>query len=543
MKKILCSMKRMLPYLKGRVFFWISSNLLDVVGLAVFSVLTASALEAFIDAIAGLNVKFLYDGMGKLGLALVVMFLCEGLYKRLFLDTITYVKVSMQKALFEKILRIPCRLNEDEKTGEKMVRLNQDVEISLEFIGEKFTSLISGVVMSLVSVICIGSKSWILGILSAVILAGILFVNFFYQPKQKGIASDILEKQGVLNVIFSEALSGGVTIRTNRLQKKVGSVFEERIKEFLICKRRERNLRLQQNLLGNGLSRLLVLILLGLGAVLCTKGEMNVGSLFFVFQFGMNLLGYASQICDGFVELSKAESGVERYFEQMEEAEETSFYGEKEIEEEHVSIHLKNIGIRYENGKTLAYKDMEFCTGEYVAVVGKSGTGKSSLLNVLSRFIEYEGDYTINGNDAKQYRLKEFRKLFSYVPQKPELLNGTIRENIMAGRREASEEEMYQAAKMAGADTFIEKLPGKYAFRISEKEGNLSGGERQRIALARALLKNAPILLLDECTASLDLESEERVKKGLEYGREGRITIMIAHRRSMIDSAQRVIEL
>ena len=168
---------------------------------------------------------------------------------------------------------------------------------------------------------------------------------------------------------------------------------------------------------------------------------------------------------------------------------------------------------------------------------------KVTLLNVLLGFADHEGEYLINGKKAGEYRKEEFRKLFSYVSQKPELFHCSIRDNLLYGNPDATEEEMREAARAAGAEDFIEQLEEKYDTVREEGGGNLSGGEKQRISVARAFLKKAPILIMDEGTSALDQEKENVVIESLEKLRENKLVLVVAHRQNMIQAAERRFEI
>jgi ABC-type multidrug transport system fused ATPase/permease subunit len=180
--------------------------------------------------------------------------------------------------------------------------------------------------------------------------------------------------------------------------------------------------------------------------------------------------------------------------------------------------------------------------GETSAVVGLSGSGKSTLFKLLLGFYKSAaGRICLFGRDIREYSLSELRGLIAYVPQESYLFSGTIRENISYGRLGASEEEIIDASKAAFAHDFIMELPEGYETQVGERGARLSGGQRQRIAIARALLKNAPVLLLDEATASLDSESEQQVQQALEVLMKGRTSIAVAHRLSTIRNAKNIL--
>ncbi len=186
--------------------------------------------------------------------------------------------------------------------------------------------------------------------------------------------------------------------------------------------------------------------------------------------------------------------------------------------------------------------NLEVKSGEVVALVGMSGGGKTTLVNLIPRFYDVsEGAILIDGHDIRDVTIASLRRQIGIVTQEPILFDDTIRNNIAYGNRQASDGDIIQAAKSAYAHDFIQALPNKFDTGVGELGARLSGGEKQRICIARALLKNAPILILDEATSSLDTESERAVQKALENLMRGRATLVIAHRLSTVRSADRII--
>jgi len=206
---------------------------------------------------------------------------------------------------------------------------------------------------------------------------------------------------------------------------------------------------------------------------------------------------------------------------------------------EYCQVHFK-----YDEEPVLKGVSLSVRVGEVIAIVGMSGAGKTSLVNLLPRFYDVqEGRIYIDGHDIRKVTLKSLRDQIGLVTQQTILFNDTVRNNIAYGSLTRSDQDIIEAAKAAHAHEFIQRLPGGYETVIGEQGVKLSGGERQRISIARALLKNAPILVLDEATSSLDSESETEVQKALEELMKGRTVFVIAHRLSTIRNAHRIIVL
>ena len=207
-------------------------------------------------------------------------------------------------------------------------------------------------------------------------------------------------------------------------------------------------------------------------------------------------------------------------------------------------IDFKNVHFRYDGSRVLKEISLSVKAGDVIALVGMSGAGKTSLVNLLPRFYDVEeGEILIDGRDIRKVTLKSLRDQIGLVTQQTILFNDTVRNNIAYGSLERSDQEITEAAKAANAHDFIMRLPEGYETVVGEQGVKLSGGERQRLSIARALLKNAPILILDEATSSLDSDSETEVQKALDRLMKGRTVLVIAHRLSTIRNATRIVVL
>ena len=282
------------------------------------------------------------------------------------------------------------------------------------------------------------------------------------------------------------------------------------------------------------------------GALLASKGEISVGSIVAFVGFANLMIGKLDQLSGFIVRVNQQAPTLRTYFDLMDApAMVVEKPGAAEITSVKGEVAFDNVSFRYGPGSQGVF-NLQFTArpGETVALVGPSGCGKTTTLALLQRIREPDGgSISIDGRDISDITLGSLRHAIAVVFQDAGLFNRTIAENIRVGRPNATDAEVERAARLAEAHDFIMKKPGGYGFVIGERGLSLSGGERQRIAIARAILKDAPILILDEATSALDSETEAKIKRALDALRQGRTTFIIAHRLSTVANADRILVL
>ncbi len=289
-----------------------------------------------------------------------------------------------------------------------------------------------------------------------------------------------------------------------------------------------------------------MVLIFAVGAVLSARGEITVGAIVSFVGFANLLISKLDQLSGFFVRINQQAPTLRTYFELIDaHGLVTEKAGAGPLENVKGGIAFDNVSYRYGPGAQGVF-DIDFAArpGETVALVGPTGSGKTTTLALLQRMRQPDaGRILIDGTDISDVTLNSVRHAIAVVFQDAGLFNRTIAENIRVGRPDASDSEVERAARLAEAHDFIMKKPGGYAFVIGERGLSLSGGERQRIAIARAILKDAPILILDEATSALDSETEGKIKRALDALRENRTTFIIAHRLSTVADADRIIVL
>jgi ATP-binding cassette subfamily B protein/subfamily B ATP-binding cassette protein MsbA len=287
-------------------------------------------------------------------------------------------------------------------------------------------------------------------------------------------------------------------------------------------------------------------LVIGVGGMRVLQGSMTVGELTVVIAYLSAVYGPLSEIAHTSGTLQSAVAGVRRVRAMLAlEPEQADAPGAVDARDVTGEIRYEGVGFSYPDGtRVLTNIGFDAHPGQLVALVGLTGAGKTTLVSLLPRFYDpTEGRILVDGRDAREYGLRSLRERIAIVLQDPVLFAGTIADNLRYGRLDASDEEVEAAARAAHAHDFIMRLPKQYQTSIAEAGGGLSGGERQRLSVARAVLKDAPILILDEPTSSLDAISEEIVFAALRRLRAGRTTIVIAHRLSTVKDADRILVL
>ena len=289
-----------------------------------------------------------------------------------------------------------------------------------------------------------------------------------------------------------------------------------------------------------------MVLVFAVGAILAERGEMSVGTIVAFVGFAHLLIAKLDQLSGFFVRINQQAPTLRTFYDLLEA---TGHVTEKPnaatLPDVKGEIGFENVTFRYGPGSQGVFDlDLQVKPGETIAFVGPTGSGKTTTLALLQRMREPNmGRITIDGTDISDVTVTSLRKSIAVVFQDAGLFNRTIAENILVGRPDATVAEVEAAAKLAEAHEFISQKPGGYDFVIGERGASLSGGERQRIAIARAILKNAPILILDEATSALDAGTESKIKRALDTLRQGRTTFIIAHRLSTVADADRIMVL
>lgn len=456
-----------------------------------------------------------------------------------------YVVKDIRNKIYKKLLELPLSFYSDIKKGDIMSRISTDVQeiegsivSSLDIMFREPITII--VYMTTLFVI---SPSLTFFVLVLLPIGGLLIGKLGTNLKKTSLKGQ--RRLGALLSILEETISGLRIIKAFNSEKRMSDRFENvnRFYTHLMVKMSRR--RVLASPLSEFLGTIVMIIVMWYGGslVLSGKGELTSQALIgFVIIFSQ-IISPAKAFSTAFYNIQKGLASAERVDELL-LVENTIVEKEnaKEIKHFNHSIEFKNVNFKYDKDLVLKNVSFKIEKGKTVAIVGQSGSGKSTIADLIPRFYDViDGDILIDGISIKDYKIHDLRKLIGYVSQEAILFNDSLYNNISFGIENNDMEKVKAAAKIANAQEFIENTKNGYYSNVGDRGGKLSGGERQRISIARAVMKNPPILILDEATSSLDTESERLVQDALINLMKNRTSIVIAHRLSTIHHADEIL--
>jgi ATP-binding cassette subfamily B protein len=369
------------------------------------------------------------------------------------------------------------------------------------------------------------------------------FTEFVARYTRRGFR-ELQKHLGQLNGVMEEAISGQKVVKAFRRNESAIDAFRKSNAQVFRAGVSANSYALLLMPLTNVLGNFFVIVLAGLGGWLALQGLVSIGIIATFISYGQNFIQPLRQLANMYNSIQAALAGAERVFEIIDTPSEVDD-APQSVSLETIKGHVQfdHVKFGYRPG-TPIIKDMtlDAKAGETFALVGPTGAGKTTIINLLTRFYEINGgSIKIDGIDIRDIKKDNLRRQLGLVLQDTFLFSGTVMDNIRYGRLDATDEECIQAAKMADADHFIRQLPHGYDSNLSERASNLSQGQRQLLSIARAILADPAILILDEATSSVDTRTEARIQKALLRLMEGRTSFVIAHRLSTIRDADQVL--
>ncbi|MCY8759930.1 multidrug resistance ABC transporter ATP-binding protein/permease BmrA [Bacillus spizizenii] len=515
--------------------------------------LALSIVTTLVSLLIPLLTKQLVDGFSmsnlsgtQIGLIALVFFVQAGLsaYATYALNYNGQKIISgLRDLLWKKLIKLPVPYFDTNASGETVSRVTNDTMVVKELITTHISGFITGIISVIGSLTILFIMNWKLTLLVLVVVPLAALILIPIGRKMFSISRETQDETarftGLLNQILPEIrlvkASNAEDVEYGRGKMGISSLFKLGVREAKV-----------QSLVGPLISLVLMAALvavIGYGGMQVSSGELTAGALVAFILYLFQIIMPMGQITTFFTQLQKSIGATERMIEILAEQEEDTVTG-KQIENAHLPIQLDRVSFGYKPDQ-LILKEINAVIepGKVTAIVGPSGGGKTTLFKLLERFYTpTAGTIRLGDEPVDTYSLESWREHIGYVSQESPLMSGTIRENICYGlERDVTDDEIEKAAEMAYALNFIKELPNQLDTEVGERGIMLSGGQRQRIAIARALLRDPSILMLDEATSSLDSQSEKSVQQALEVLMEGRTTIVIAHRLSTVVDADQLL--
>ena len=487
----------------------------DPIHVVVFACV-AVLLIAVLDAICSYAEKYLTTSVGQ------------------------WVTHDLRRRIYTQVQRLSLAYHDQQPTGDLISRVTSDIDSIQSFIVSGLLGILVNLVTLCGMIVVMFYINWQFALIALAVVPPLFVIVYTYTRKVKKASREVRKKEGSLISVVEEVVTSMRVVKAFSREEYEIKRFEGESLEAVEAALKARALKAKLVPIVNIITAIGTCLVLWFGARLALEGDLAPGSMvLFVFYLG-KMYKPMQEISKTMDSYSKAEIGYERLQEILKSDEEIlDIRGAKQAPRFKGQIDLEHVTFEYkENEPVLSDVTLHADAGTMIALVGPTGSGKTTIVNLIARFYDpKEGEVKIDGIDVKQFKQKSLREQISFVLQDTVLFSGTIWDNIAYGRPDASVIDIVKAAEAANAMEFIEKLPQKFDTTVGERGVTLSGGQRQRIAIARAIVRNTPILVLDEPTSGLDAQSEQLVFEALDRLMEGKTSVVIAHRLSTIRRA------
>lgn len=542
--------KRFLPYYKkhtGTLIFDLVCAMLTTVCELVLPMIVREITGRATDNIAALTVPFIIK-TGVFYIALRIIDTLANYYMASVGHIMgTKIETDMRRDMFSHLQKLSFSFYDNTKVGSIMSRITSDLFDVTEFAHhcpEEF--LIAGIkIFAAFFILCSVNIPLTLIIFS--IIPPMLIVLRHFNKKMKAGFRESRKSVAELNSCVEDSLLGIRVVKSFAGETLEEEKFENGNLGFLNIKSKVYKYMAGFHSCTRFFDGLMYITVVVVGALFMIKGSIDAADFVAYLLYVSTLLTSIRRIVEFAEQFQRGMTGIERFAEIMDTNPDiVDSKGAKPIKDVKGEICFKDVTFRYseDTKEVLTHINLKIGVGENVALVGPSGGGKTTICSLIPRFYDIDGgEITLDGKNIKDITLKSLRENIGIVQQDVYLFSGSVYENIAYGKPEATKEEIENAARLAGADKFIEGLPEGYDTYVGERGVKLSGGQKQRISIARVFLKNPPVLILDEATSALDNESEKLVQASLERLQKGRTTLTIAHRLTTIKNADKIIVL
>lgn len=523
------------------------STVFSVAGPKVMARATNALVEGLGKKIAGTgSIDFTY--IAKVLLFTLGLYICSAVFS--FIQGMIMTGITqktcyrMRKEISEKINRMPMKYFESRTYGEVLSRITNDVDTLGQSLNQSVTQIITSVATLVGTLVMMISISGIMTLISLVILpVSAILISFIIKHSQKYFRQQ-QEYLGHINGQVEEVYGGHLVVQAYNKQESTIKKFEDTNQILFQSAWKSQFLSGLMQPIMQFVGNLGYVGVAISGGLLAIRGTIGVGEIQAFIQYVRNFTQPIQQIAQVANMLQSMAAASERVFEFLDEEEE-ELTVEHAVHLDHVDgyVDFSHVSFGY-NPDQIIIRDFSahVAPGQKIAIVGPTGAGKTTMVKLLMRFYDVTGGaIQVDGHDIRDFNRQELRDAFGMVLQDTWLFKGSIMENIRYGRLDATDEEVIEAAKAAHAHHFIQTLPGGYQMELNEDASNVSQGQKQLLTIARAILADNPILILDEATSSVDTRTEVRIQKALDNLMRGRTSFIIAHRLSTIRNADLIL--
>lgn len=548
------TMKQLLKYLMDykvaiifTIVFAIGSTVFAIVGPKILGNATTELFNGIMSKISG-GEGINFSEIARILIFLICLYAVSALFSYIqgWLMTGVSQKLTykLRKQISEKIHRMPFNYFDEKNHGEVLSIVTNDVDTLSQSLNQSATQIITSVVTVIGVLAMMLSIDWIMTLICLLVLPiSMIFISLVVGKSQKHFKNQ-QEYLGHVNGQIEEVFGGQSIVRVFNAEEKVTDAFEKDNEMLYKSAWKSQFLSGLMQPIMNFISNLSYVAIAIIGGIFAVQGRITVGSIQSFIQYSKQFTQPITQLAQVSNMLQSTAAAAERVFEFLAQPEEDQTVPNAvSIEGLKGNVEFRNVHFGYTPDKIIINDfSAKVSEGQKIAIVGPTGAGKTTMIKLLMRFYDVNsGAILVDGHDLRDFNRSELRQMFGMVLQDTWLFNGTIMENIRYGRLDATDEEVIAAAKSAHVHRFIQTLPDGYNMELNEEASNVSQGQKQLLTIARAILADPKILILDEATSSVDTRTEERIQKAMDNLMKGRTSFVIAHRLSTIRDADLIL--
>lgn len=450
---------------------------------------------------------------------------------------------SLRDAIYNKLNNVPVKFIDNKPHGDLMNTMVADVENLTDGLLNGFRSIVNGVFQILIVIVFMFLLNWILALIVIFVSPFSLILAITITKRSKKLYKKRVELQGDISGYTEEMIANMKVLKAYNSESKSNENFD--ILNKNLYKASEKSVYYAS--LANPTSRLVNGILNGVvcvvGAIMAVNLLLSPGKILSFLNYSENYTKPFNDLTSIFADLNIAVASSKRVFDLLDETNEISDLNSPPLKTCNGEVSLKEVSFSYDPSISLIENfNLEVKKGQRIAIVGPTGCGKSTLINLLMRFYDVDkGCIKLSGKDIRKVTRKSFREYYGMVLQESWLYNATIRDNVAYGKPDATMDEVIEACRLANAHSFIERLPDGYNTIISERADNISAGQKQLLCIARVILKQPPLLILDEATSNVDTRTELKIQQAIDEVMKGKTCFIVAHRLSTIVNADVIL--